>query len=86
MKALPDIETHILFEELRRRGIFTLITISAAEMRAFARDCHNRDDLPEFALKAAAEWIWNYYDITPELNEIYDLAIHKAAEANGDFS
>lgn len=84
MKPLSDIESADLFAELRRRGIYSLITISARELRDFARDCYERDDLPEFALQAAAEYIWDRYDCQPEINEIYDLALHAAREANGE--
>lgn len=73
---LKDVSIGALYAELKARGHYVMVTVSADQMLETARD-EDMDLTYDDAIRGL-DWLWKNYDTAPDFEPMIDYAIEKA--------
>ena len=78
---LKDVSTDALYAELKTRGHYVMVTVSADQILA-----HSHEENLGLTYNDAIcglDWIWKNYETAPDFEPMIDYAIEKAQELKG---
>lgn len=81
MENLNDVSTEALYAELKKRGHYVMVAITAEQVAEIARD--ENMNLTDDNIKTGLDWLWRNYDTVSDWEPMVDYAIEKAQSVRG---